>query len=1169
VRLTARIVPRLLIAAAFVCCAAQAQESESQRFRAFLDHAYDGVVERSPILAAEFGEHVGEDRWDDVSEAGAAADAGAIRQQLAAAQSQFSYELLDASGKLQYRVFVNESQLLLDRYRWRDQFYPLNQIVGLHVEVPDVLINQQRLDSVADARTYIKRISATRTLFTQLTVRVTAQARKGIYMPKSVYPLLIDGARNVISGAPFDDHPDSAIFADFKRRVGLLSLPEPQKQRLVSECRAALLTQLGPAYRTLIALLQKQAGQTKVDGGVWQIPHGDEFYAFLIHQFTTTDMTPADVHTLGLEEVAKVHAQIEQVMHKIGFQGSLREFMDKTRADPRFYNENTDAGREAFLARARGIVGAMQARITDEFLQPAPLSLEVRRTDAYKEASSPAAFYEPGSPDGRRPGVVSLNLSDMRLQPGYELEDLLYHEGLPGHHMQISTILMDRGIPKLRKVNQWWQDTAFVEGWGLYAEQLGKDMGFYQDPYSDLGRLTGVLWRACRLVVDSGLHYKRWSREQAITYLDESSAAPHGTIVREVDRYLAVPGQATAFSVGMLKFISERERARQALGPKFDVRQYHHVVLENGYLPLWAVHDRVSEWISAEQSPFRALLEDYWKDYLQLNPALALSVGDFSSEERFDDSLTDQWRERMLSTLHRNCDALAKVDPAQLSEDDRVSYSMLRYRLDSDLGFYGSRSFEISRLLPINQFQGLHVQYAVEAAGSGAFPYKTVADYDKALLRADGFAHWADAAIARLREGVAQDVVLPKLIVERMLPQLQVHLHVAPESSQFWHPIEIMPAGFPADDRKRLADAYRVKIAEVIQPAYQRLYDFLSKEYAPHARQTAGLGALPGGKDLYRYYVRYHTTTDMAPGDIHQLGLAQVREISAQLAAIQGTVKFKGTLPQFFAHVRADPQQHFGRPEDVLPAFQAARDRIVPHLPSLFGVLPKAPYEVRALPDSYRQSRDNGYYSPAAADGSRPGVLWINIYAPGVQDKFNLLTISLHEGLPGHHLQTSIASERQDLPSFRRFDMTNAYVEGWGLYAESLGQEMGFYSDPWQYYGHLNYAILRANRLVIDTGIHEMGWSIEQGVRWMTEHSSMTEAQAAAEVERYAAFPGQALSYKLGELKILELRRRARQQLGARFDIKAFHDQILTGGSMPLQILQQKVDRWLATSPSH
>ncbi len=1168
-RLLARMVPRLLAAALVFCCSAGAEESESLRFRAFLDRAYDGVVQRSPILASEFGERAGEDRWDDVSEAGLAADAKAIRDQLDAVKSQFAYEKLDASGKLQYRVFVNESQLLLDRYRWRDSFYPLNQIVGLQVEVPDVLINQQRLESVADAEIYIRRITATRTLFDQLTARMSAQAAKGIYMPKSVYPLLIDGARNVITGAPFDKGPDSAIYADFKRRVSLLSVPAQQKQRLVNDCRGALLLLLGPAYQNLIELLQKHAALTRVDGGVWQIPHGDEFYQFLIHQFTTTDLTPAEVHALGLEQVAQVHAQIEEVMRKIGFQGSLREFMDQTRADPRFYNENTDAGREALLNRARGIVSAMQAHITDEFLSPAPLPLEVRRTESYKEASSPAAFYEPGSPDGRRPGVVNLNLSDMKLQPTYELEDLLYHEGLPGHHMQISTILMDRDIPKLRKVNQWWQDTAFVEGWGLYAEQLGKDMGFYQDPYSDLGRLTGALWRACRLVVDSGLHYKRWSREQAIHYLDENSAAPHGTIVREVDRYLAVPGQATAFTVGMLKFISERERARQALGPKFDVRQYHHIVLENGYLPLWAVEDRVNEWIAAQQSPFRALLESYWKDYLHLNPALASSVGDFSSEERFDESLTDPWRERMLALLHRYSDALAKFDPAQLSQDDRTSYSMLRYRLDSDLEFYGGRSFEISRLLPINQFQGLHVQYAVEAAGSGTFPYKTVADYEKALIFADGFARWADAAIARMREGVTENVVLPKLIVERILPQLQVHLNVAPESSQFWHPIEIMPATIPVEDRKRLADAYRVKIAQVIQPAYQRLYDFLSKEYAPHARQTDGLGAVPGGKDLYRYYVKYHTTTEMTPREIHELGLAQVREISGQLAAIAKTVGFKGSLPRFLEHVRDDPDQRFGSPAEVLPAFQAARERIVPLLPSLFGVLPKAPYEVRALPDSYRQSRDNGYYSAAAADGSRPGVLWINIYAPGVQDKFNLMTISLHEGLPGHHFQTSIAAERTDLPSFRRFDTTNAYVEGWGLYAESLGREMGFYGDPWQFYGHLNYAILRANRLVIDTGIHAMGWSIQQGVRWMTAHSSMTQAQAAAEVERYAAYPGQALSYKLGELKILELRKRAQQQLGNRFDIKAFHDQILKGGSMPLQILQENMDRWLAAAPAH
>src|SRR5882724_8776936 len=288
--------------------AGHAQDSESQRFRSFLDHAYDGVVHRSPMLASEFGEHVGDDRWDDVSESGLAADAQAVRKQLAAAKSQFSYDKLDASAKLQYRVFADESQLLLDRHKWRDEFYPLNQIVGLHVTVPDVLINQQRLDSVEDARTYIRRVSATRTLFQQLTARMTAQAVKGIYMPKSVYPLLIDGARNVIGGAPFDDQVDSPIYADFKRRVGLLGLPDEQKKSLMSDGRAALLNDLGPAYRTLIDVLEKHAAQTRVDGGVWQLPQGDEFYRFLIRQFTTTDMTPADVHALGLQEVSRVHA---------------------------------------------------------------------------------------------------------------------------------------------------------------------------------------------------------------------------------------------------------------------------------------------------------------------------------------------------------------------------------------------------------------------------------------------------------------------------------------------------------------------------------------------------------------------------------------------------------------------------------------------------------------------------------------------------------------------------------------------------------------------------------------------------------------------------------------------------------------------------------------------
>ena len=592
----------LVVLGLAVSGAASAGDSESQRFAGFLESAYQQSLTSRPQWATEAGSKIGYDRWDDISEAALARDAARIRANIRTAKTRFNYARLDPPSQLQYRVFLDEQQLLLDRYRWRDHFYALNQIVGLHIDIPGTLTGPQPLETEADAQAYVSRISAAKVALGQLVQHLRAQAKQGIFMPKPVYPLLIEGARNVITGAPHDIGPDGQIFADFKRRIGLLDIPPERKARWIEGARKALLSDLQPAYEQLIGVLQDQGERTPILAGVWQIPDGPAFYAFLVRQFTTTAMTPEDVHALGLRQVEAVHAEIAAVMQELGFTGSVREFMAKTKADPRFYAPNTDAGREEFLARARTIAAAMQSHITEAFQAAAPLPLEVRRVDSYKEASAPGGFYEPGSTDGRRPGVVYLNLSDMHLQPLYELEDLLYHEGVPGHHMQISTIQTDAAIPKLRKVNEWWQDTAFVEGWGLYAERLGKDMGFYRDPYADLGRLTGELWRACRLVVDSGLHYKHWSREEAIRYLQENSAAPDGTIVREVDRYIAVPGQATAFTVGMQKFVSERERARQALGPKFDLREYHHVALESGYLPLWALQERVTRWIASKQA---------------------------------------------------------------------------------------------------------------------------------------------------------------------------------------------------------------------------------------------------------------------------------------------------------------------------------------------------------------------------------------------------------------------------------------------------------------------------------------------------------------------------------------------------------------------------------------
>lgn len=1160
--------------------AAEAGDTESQRFAAFLESVYQGQLAARPQLATEFGSKLGDDRWDDGSEAGQAVAAAQVRANLAAAKRQFDYRRLDEPAQLQYRVLLDEQQLLLERYRWRDHFYALNQIVGLHIDIPGILTGQQPLADEADARAYIRRIDAAKGALQDLTVRMRRQARKRIFMPRTVYPLLIAEARNVITGAPHTAGGDSPIYADFKRRIAALHLPAAREAGLIDAARTALVERLQPAYERLIAQLQSQQARTPITAGVWQLPEGDAFYAFLIRQFTTTDMTPEQIHAMGLAEVARSQQAIAALMQRLGFHGSLREFMAQVKADPHNYESNDEQGRAAYLERARRIIAAMQSKITDAFYGGAPLPLQIVRSESYKEASSPSGFYEPGTADGSRPGTVYLNLADMRVLPLYELEDLLYHEGIPGHHLQISTILTDPSIPQMRKVNEWWQDSAFVEGWGLYAERLGKDLGFFQDPYSELGLLSGELWRASRLVVDSGLHYKRWTRDQAIRYLNENTPSLEENNIHAVDRYLAVPGQATSFMVGMRRFVAERERAREALSSRFDLREYHRVALGSGYIPLWALHEKVSAWIdsklaAAAPSPsalvepgpneeLHRLFGGYWKEFLSLNPTLALSLGDPCGETGFDDSLTDGWRERMVGLLDSTLAASAAYRPDALSAADRTSLRMLRAQLTAARDFYAGPLFETARRLPIDQFQGRHTEFAADAAGSGDYPFRTIIDYDHALVRADRFAAWSDAAILRLREGVANGTVLPRLIVERILPQVRAQFGLPAERSEFWRPVAKMPADFPPAERRRLTRAYRHAITAVIEPAYARLYEYLQREYLSRARESVGLGAMPGGAALYAYDVRFHTTTGLSATEIHALGRAEVERIEADVAVLEGRLGYGGGLQHFFAEVRSDPRQKFTDRSEILPAFDAARARIMAQLPALFDALPRAEFQIRALPESARHSQSNGYYAPAAADGSRPGILWINPYAPGVSDRFNVMTITLHEGLPGHHLQTSIAQEQTDLPAFRRFDATTAYGEGWALYAESLGTELGVFDDPWSVYGHLNYALLRANRLVVDTGLHALGWDVAEGVQWMLDHSSMTREQAAAEVERYVAYPGQALAYQIGEIKIRALRDEARRVLGADYDIKAFHHAVLVGGSRPLDVLEEDIRGWIS-----
>lgn len=576
-----------------------ASATAAEPFAAFLESAYQRLLDANPSLATAQGDRRGDERWEDLADAGLEAEAARARRELEAVAA-YPEASLPPRERLQRRVFVGEQQLLLERHRWRNHLYPLNQIVGPQVDVPRVLASQPVTD-LASARRWLRRLSAAGPHLAGLVQRLEAQAAAGVYLPRTVYPLLIGQARNVVAGPPHQPGGDSPILADFSRRLAALPLPRAQRDALLYDARRTLRLDVEPAYRRLIATLESQAAHATVDGGVWQLPEGEAFYGFLLRQFTTTELDAEAIHRLGLAEAERTQAEMRALMARVGATGSLQEFMQRTRAERRFYVTDDAAGREAYLARARGIVAAMQARLPEAFLRPPALPLEIRPTEPYRAAGAPGGFYEPGTPDGGRPGVVYLNLLQLDQRPLYDLEALLYHEAVPGHHLQISSILVDPAIPRLRKVNRWWQDTAFVEGWALYTERLAREMGFYQDPYADFGRVAGELWRASRLVVDSGLHARRWSRAQAIAWLDANTPSPHAANVQAVDRYLAVPGQATAFTVGMLRIVEERERARRELGPRFDLREFHAAVLENGYVPLWALRENVDRWIASRR----------------------------------------------------------------------------------------------------------------------------------------------------------------------------------------------------------------------------------------------------------------------------------------------------------------------------------------------------------------------------------------------------------------------------------------------------------------------------------------------------------------------------------------------------------------------------------------
>ncbi len=553
--------------------------------------------------------------------------------------------------------------------------------------------------------------------------------------------------------------------------------------------------------------------------------------------------------------------------------------------------------------------------------------------------------------------------------------------------------------------------------------------------------------------------------------------------------------------------------------------------------------------------------EQYFEEDLALNPVSASFIGDNRYHDQLELDASPEFKASTVALGQKYLNAVRAIDPAGLTGQEQLSRDMFIYQ--RELSLEASRF--PGRLLPISQFDGgMAVVMPMLGAGDGPQPFATYEDHQRWWKRARQFPAWVDGAIEAMREGMARGVVQPRMVMAKVVPQLEQLIAAHAEDSVFFGPVALLPASLTEAERTAAEEEYRRLVLEVLNPAYARLRDFIRDEYLPACRDTVAWSALPEGQAWYALQARRHTTTSMSAEAIHALGLSEVARIRSGMEQVMREVGFKGDLAAFFQHVQEDPQFFFANAKELIDHYQLLKKRIDAELPRLFSSFPRADYEVREV-EAYRAaSAAGGSYMSAPEDGSRPGIFYINTYNLKAQPIYGTETLSLHEASPGHHFQVTIQQELQELPRFRRHSGNVAYVEGWALYAESLGKELGMFTEPMQWYGRLSDEMLRAMRLVVDTGLHAKGWSREQAIQYMKDNSSLAPSDIEAEVERYIVYPGQALGYKIGDLRIQGMRRKAEQALGKRFDIRAFHDQVLRDGALPMAMLETKIDRWIA-----
>jgi len=581
--------------------------AESARLNQFFEDKFQATLSRNPMYQTYLGVKTDYDKWNDVSDENAVREMEIQRADMEEMKTLFDYDLLDDQAKLSWRLAEYELAQAEAAFPFRHHSYTFDQMRGVQSSIPAFLVNQHGVTSLSDAEAYVSRLEGISAYLDQHIENAEYSASLGIKPPAFAYAYVLNDSKGVITGYPFtsdvsDGSEDSPLMKDFRGKVTKLveaeTIDQSQADALLSDAVAALTSSVGPAYENVITVMEAHAETATTDDGAWKLPDGDAYYAMRLNQMTTTGMSAAEIHQLGLDEVARIHGEMRGIMAQVGYEGTLKEFFEFMRTDEQFYLPNTEEGREAYLSEARHQIELMKEDLPSVFNTFPKADMIVKAVEPFRQKSAGKAFYSRPAPDGSRPGTYYANLYRMQDMPTYQLQALAFHEGIPGHHMQIAIAQELEGIPSFRKYGGY---TAFSEGWGLYSEYLPKEMGYYSDPYDDFGRLAMEIWRAARLVVDTGIHDKKWTREQAIQYLLDNTPNPEGDAKKAIERYIVMPGQATAYKIGMIKILELRESARAELGDAFDIAEFHDVVLKDGPVPLSILEENVKTWVASKQ----------------------------------------------------------------------------------------------------------------------------------------------------------------------------------------------------------------------------------------------------------------------------------------------------------------------------------------------------------------------------------------------------------------------------------------------------------------------------------------------------------------------------------------------------------------------------------------